>query len=1032
MEKEDKHHALKRREFIRLTALYPGLLPLIGYLPALVSCSKGAAPEDIWLALAEALKSSPDHLNSRKNEAIQSKDVNQIFTFVRDQIITIPYPLGFNQYTRWGSEGIIRCGSGSPMEKAVLLKEMLDEAGFQSVLLQGNIDQNETPLKLFFEAHQSPDFDPDTGLLPKAKKNTQTDSYSIDNKAIASEWEQIETLLSALPEYPLPALESSLQRCGLIKLTDGTYLNPNIPQGESGKHYCTGEPEIVDNSLLTLPEVAIKIYARHALNPAIPQLLLEKTWPINKLIGKGLHLRFAPNIPYLQFVNQTLDANTVFIPTLSIENTAKSKNGAMEEVVLGKAITIHGKIIDTLSVNNSDNEGKANDTTKPVKLESGNIAAGLSVDATSFPEIVVHVKGSQLPAIEPGKSLQLSENGQHMNCLLSNVTQHKTHVLLTFDFSGSMPEGFRQKGAADMIRKLISNFNTKYPDQVVFKVMTMWFDYILPYPDDWTDDAELLASYLADSKPLAWGSPLWSLLNGSVHHPETNLVVFSTDGQFADDQEWVPDDYEKKLIGLGCPALLLAVGDTPDMVHLNDMAQATKGEVKQVEATTEAYHYIEQFIEQQSGTRYDLIYSAPLEGKKLREVRISYPGWPALEPVSYEIPENSKNNFSAWTSLYFELAYNGRSITRPIAGSLPEKSTVSEAFINDVHQAFFGEYTLSVEGNPPTLSQALNDIVSAMKANHLTLNELLGEQPEKGLKKLNAEGIYRPQKGLLEMATLPWALEHKKTTFVETVQMQWWTKRLSSEGMIEKIDILPFTQWRSINTDPKTAFLQTAKKSLQMAAFEAARFDTSTFSMLKNSSLTTDFDYNNLDKQLSKEARDIMIDTWEKTKQSKALSWQFRHLNLYPKNLSTITFWRVDLDSGTILGILPDGSGGGASSQAVNNINQATRGLQLLDWIVSFFNVFPAVAVWSKLEKLKMTYVAKSVMAIESMTTTTSLNEMMTDLASAIAGGIKDMGQDWLAGIADNPEMAEAVKGPASVIIDVLKDQLEHRIPNYP
>ena len=95
----------------------------------------------IWQSLRDAVRGSPDHLVQVANKLAADGDPAAIFEFVRDQIVTCPPASHATEVTgiRWGARAALRCGMGTPREKAELLVLLYEQAGLTASVVTSSI-----------------------------------------------------------------------------------------------------------------------------------------------------------------------------------------------------------------------------------------------------------------------------------------------------------------------------------------------------------------------------------------------------------------------------------------------------------------------------------------------------------------------------------------------------------------------------------------------------------------------------------------------------------------------------------------------------------------------------------------------------------------------------------------------------------------------------------------------------------------------------------------------------------------------------
>ena len=98
---------------------------------------------DAWREIHGALEASSDHLPGARRDWWKLENAEDIYEFVRDEIIVYPPQNdGFGNAVaamRWGPRATLRGGGGTPREVAELLAQLYRDAGFEATVVQGAV-----------------------------------------------------------------------------------------------------------------------------------------------------------------------------------------------------------------------------------------------------------------------------------------------------------------------------------------------------------------------------------------------------------------------------------------------------------------------------------------------------------------------------------------------------------------------------------------------------------------------------------------------------------------------------------------------------------------------------------------------------------------------------------------------------------------------------------------------------------------------------------------------------------------------------
>jgi hypothetical protein len=114
-------------------------------------------------------------------------------------------------------------------------------------------------------------------------------------------------------------------------------------------------------------------------------------------------------------------------------------------------------------------------------------------------------------------------------------------------------------------------------------------------------------------------------------------------------------------------------------------------------------------------------------------------------------------------------------------------------------------------------------------------------------------------------------------------------------------------------------------------------------------------------------------------------------LALVPDDSQIDAYWALNTETGSILGFLRNGTGGGETSDTERYFNSIDSGLQAFDKVMSKLNlVSPAFAVWVQLERIKVAKVKLATMLLLTMDGSIDIG----DFEDQLRGEIRDWARD--------------------------------------
>ena len=414
-------------------------------------------------------------------------------------------------------------------------------------------------------------------------------------------------------------------------------------------------------------------------------------------------------------------------------------------------------------------------------------------------------------------------------------------------------------------------------------------------------------------------SRLWAgLAEASDYHP--TVVVLCSDGD-ANDADTVS---RLRAVRDGPPVVLLDVGSSEEgTATLARIAELSGGQVFPVVDADGAAEAVASFLQQALQVTYRLRYAAPLEGQleRVAQVRLGGEGPAAAAPYALP-PVEQRRPARRLVGLALRLDHDERGVTRALAGHqggelateavLPAAQTVEELAL--------GSVSLSFEGGAPTRSAWLQDLLTT-KLRQRALLEAVGANDLARAEALAAEGVpvLAPE---LSMLHAPLAPEGGAPTFPTELRVALSTlrPRLDQDTLEARVDLLPLSRYATSGPDPAVAFALTLRRTLRLALLEAALYERSTASLLGDAPLV----------HLEAGARDVSAALPALSEEQRA-AWNtllrpYRgYHRLLPASGAPLAFWAIDPQTGSALGVMPDGSGGAAE---VRHIEQTLRDIE--------------------------------------------------------------------------------------------------------
>ena len=289
--------------------------------------------------------------------------------------------------------------------------------------------------------------------------------------------------------------------------------------------------------------------------------------------------------------------------------------------------------------------------------------------------------------------------------------------------------------------------------------------------------------------------------------------------------------------------------------------------------------------------------------------------------------------------LYLRLDVDDRTIRRTLAGWDPELDgdrDPTEADHRDVFAALWGEYVLSFETAGVPYSVGVTDELDGK----LSLSALDDARRNDGVEEMKA--VAREGHGLTAQLPTPFQprlpnrVSGDAITYGSGLRTVLTERRfvLGEGRALRRVDALPTSSMRTLtsNDDRQREFTLTARRTGRRSVMEQELFETSTGSLLDGTTLVPASD------ATSAMADDVQQRYQVATTRAALGGDDFR---LTAQSGETAAFWQVDASTGKLLGILPDGSGGGSGQEIIDTLEEISGMIETAETMEGYATMGP-------------------------------------------------------------------------------------------
>ncbi|HEY6559090.1 MAG TPA: VWA domain-containing protein [Polyangiaceae bacterium] len=916
-----------------------------------------------WQRVREALRQSPDHLAARADARVAAKNAEGLFHFVRDDIAT--YPPSDHSFEsalfaqRWGTRGTLRGGAGTPREKAELLVELYERAGFEAEVVRGDPDPARldgkkillrSVARLFAPAITSAESATYLQALghSSAPPRTLIDADGARTRQLAA------SLLPLLPTDASAPFDFTLGPIPLVRVrVDGTwkFANPIAPGAAFGDPVTLAEP-IPTGGAGATPPLFVKLEGARADAPYERFTLVERRYEAEDVVGRRVHIGFAPPASTDTLLTTHPKNLDTFVPLVTVSAPGLDQAEKERLAAVGKPISVRGDLYEVnaggaLTVNGA---ALAAVTTDPAAVQSVT-AVTAGAQAAGFPQIRLQVSatdaaGRGVPRLG-ASAFEVLEGGQPVTFTVTQNEAPPPRVVLVFDASTSVPAAFRGAGAVTVAQNIINPLYAEFPNaQVRIGVISFGANWL---GSTYAATASAALTQAQGLSTATGGSEIWEAL-ADANAQSPTLIVLVTDGEATDEAE----ARFTNRIASGAPVLSLGVG-TVTAATLDQISTLSAGTDLAVTQQSEAVNAVLSRVRASRSVDYVLSYQAPKAGSSPRSVAVTINGKRAQ--TTYEVPASPATP-GALSGLYLTVRVGGREVTRALAGFDQGYTTaftpVTEAELADVRALLLGRVSLSVEAASPTASQVYDDWISE-KLQLAPLWQAARANDQSAMKAAFAQGFsLTPSKLLLAQAPLRDAASTTSLTFETGLRVTSVIQKTREGGPVTRqLDVFPLTQWATAAEDPRTAFERTLTATASLAVLESELFQKqSTLKALTGQTLLP---------FMAGTVRDQAGLT-----DAERLKWAALEEH-FPREYQLLTpgkpgpFWAVDTTTGTVMGMLQDGTGG-ATEDACATYDAANSYIQLMSLLGGLFGV--SMGGWTALAQWEVKYVTVATIVI--------------------------------------------------------------------
>jgi hypothetical protein len=836
---------------------------------------------------------------------------------------------------RWGVRGTLRGGAGTAREKAELLVALYQRAGFDAKVVVGYVvdtDPDHPPAERAFLRTISREFAPSVDEAKLATWKTEMSKVGsvVAPMAVDPDDSERSALVASISALLPPDLaqqiatfganktvgDAGLNEIPLVAVTvdeQTRYANPLFAEANFGDSLTNETPEDAP-AASPAPDVVVELFVSTTGAPTKRISVAKGTYPADTLAGRQVMVQFAPATDIASLSQLRISDIHSFKPVISVRGQDVDPDADPSFVVVGPQITVRGDIIETEADGSVNVNGRqlfaATDVNPDAEKQVTQVSVELRPGGFPYVNVVVSALDSAGNAVSglPASAFGLLEGVASMGFLESATPSDTLRVFLTFDLDDPLGSG---EDSQDFARQLTTAVLTAYPNAVI--VTGLDGTYV-----ERTDPDAVAAAVLGGDS-----DDTWSDLAIAAAADPTLVVVVSDFWQFADPTDPTSTKRAYVAIVAGGPpvvAISIAAVGSPTAPEVDKLAALTSGVVVPNGGIADSIQAVLDLLaKQKAGSTYTLKYKAPIDGPKKRNVQVTVNQ--ITGDGSYTVP-STQAEATALAGIYLSVSIGDDNVTRVLGGyreQNPPDSGVSveQSVLDDVTNALFAVNLLSFEAAAPTLSQYLDDLLSSKLAIQPLWEAVAANDSKTIQASIAGLRTYVPRE-LSELQCPLTPSTATSSTYENRLRVVLCSHRPQfGIGHQERVDVLPLGDtsggWLTIAADAVVCFQDNLARTARAAIVEGHTFPVSTLSNLAGKSLAL-FDPATV--SWSPEVLAVaspLLDEYS--------GW-FCYV---PDGPEFVGFWAVSKQTGMLLGVLPDGSGGASQSSNCNQLNVTNK-----------------------------------------------------------------------------------------------------------
>ncbi|MEO0813036.1 MAG: hypothetical protein AAFY60_09255, partial [Myxococcota bacterium] len=360
-------------------------------------------PFEVWREIRTALRADPSYLRFEAERLVEQGDPSALHAFVRDRIRPVPGDIDAIDATRASIGGLrhtLRSGTGTLRDKAELLRDLLERAGFEAETRTSPAPEN---LADIFTSSLPPSLSLDEALVQEWLQDVgeTPDRVAPSDPGGSRSQALAQRIFDALPDsIEAPVFDPTApSRMAIVRYRATPSDEWSFADLAFSDSDLSDAPTFTVSSALQEPDITFELNLFTSRSDGDSVSILSAEFPAETLVGRQVAIATAPVDELAELWDQPMESVGAFVPSFSLQGIDVDDDLAATWSFIGSTFTQAG---DVYRVNDDGDLTLNGQTFSPLSdpNNTGSInEVEMSVNSTSFPLVTLRLTAQDMDGI---------------------------------------------------------------------------------------------------------------------------------------------------------------------------------------------------------------------------------------------------------------------------------------------------------------------------------------------------------------------------------------------------------------------------------------------------------------------------------------------------------------------------------------------------------------------------------------------------------------------------------------------------------